>query len=126
LSQAANQEVELDIDQLDQRTLVALYRYVCPGNHVPVKAVEVPKPAKQQTSNKQPRNQRKNLDEEKEAERIELMEQQLRAFEKSPAEGGALPPTPQAVGAGEEVGGGDQASSDSSDEASSDSDSDED
>ncbi|GAA5938860.1 uncharacterized protein JCM15063_004892 [Sporobolomyces koalae] len=129
---AANQEVELDIDTLDQRTLVALYRYVCPGAPVPVRQIEAPKPAKQQTSNKAPRNQRKNLDEEKEAERIELMERQLLAFEKSPAEAAvgasAVAATPQAHVTGEEGGdgGGDQASSDSSDEASSDSDSDED
>ncbi|GAA5952122.1 hypothetical protein JCM3765_005202 [Sporobolomyces pararoseus] len=129
---AANQEVELDIDQLDQRTLVALYRYVCPGAPVAVRPVENAKPAKQQTSNKQPRNQRKNLDEDAEAARIAAMEQQLEAFSKgsasTPAAGSALPPTPQAQVGGEEGagGGGDQASSDSSDEASSDSDSDED
>ncbi|GAA5897177.1 bromodomain-containing protein [Sporobolomyces salmoneus] len=132
---AANQEVELDIDQLDQRTLVALYRYVCPGAPVAVRPVENPKPSKQQTSNKQPRNQRKNLDEEAEAERIRMMEAQLAAFEKTGSmdasavpTGGALPGTPQGQIAGEEgaQGGGDQASSDSSDEASSDSDSDED
>lgn len=93
--------------------------------------MENPKPTKQQTSNKAPRNQRKNLDEDKEAERIQAMEAQLKAFEKSPvdasmasAAGGAMLPTPQ--GGEEGGGGGDQASSDSSDEASSDSDSDED
>lgn len=131
---AANQEVELDIDQLDQRTLVALYRYVCPGAPVAVRPVENAKPAKQQVSNKAPRNQRKNLDEDAEAARILAMEQQLEAFTNSKASAsapvaatGALPPTPQAQPAGEEGGGGgDQASSDSSDEASSDSDSEED
>ncbi|GAA5859118.1 hypothetical protein JCM8547_004009 [Rhodosporidiobolus lusitaniae] len=137
---AADQEVELDIDQLDQHTLLSLYRYVCPDSKPAVRPITAPsggggarggsKPPKQN------RNQRKNLDEEKEAERIEMLEARLREFENGGGEGGGaggleggeasrrgseagLPP----AASGE--GDADQASSDSSDDGSSDSDSDE-
>ncbi|GAA5880981.1 hypothetical protein JCM1840_006934 [Sporobolomyces johnsonii] len=129
----ANKEIELDIDQLDQRTLLALYRYVCPDSRpalaAPAAAARAPKAPK--GGAKAPRNQRKNLDEEKESERIEALEARLREFDQTSGAG-----TPGAAGAagdlasrrGSEVGlgggdEGDQASSDSSDEASSDSES---
>ncbi|GAA5891220.1 hypothetical protein JCM8208_002548 [Rhodotorula glutinis] len=139
---AANQEIELDIDQLDQRTLLALYRYVCPDSQPAVRAVAAPPPPPRGNSSKPPkggpgRNQRKNLDEEKEAARIEALEAQLAQFDNAggPPGGdlsrrgsetglggggdGAVPPS------AEGGAGGDQASSDSSSDEGSDSDSDE-
>ncbi|GAA6003921.1 hypothetical protein JCM10207_006468 [Rhodosporidiobolus poonsookiae] len=127
---AANQEIELDIDQLDQYTLLNLYRFVCPDSKPAVRPVTNPSGGRAggNKANKQRAgNARKNLDEEKEAERIEMLEARLREFENGGAgdasrrgsESGAVP------GPGGDDAG-DQASSDSSDEASSDSDSDED
>lgn len=102
----ANKEIELDIDQLDQRTLLALYRFVCPQ---PVEYVKkAPKPAKAP-----PGNKRKNLDELAESQRIEALEARLKSFENGGgAEGG--------------MGGGQGESSDSSGSDDSDSDSDDD
>lgn len=134
----ANQEIELDIDQLDQRTLVALYRYVVPGSQIPVRpapggvgnGAAAPKQSKQPKGG--PRNQRKNLDEDKESERIEALEAQLRAFDQAGAEvgaggggGGGDLGTLAGEGEGGAAGAGDQASSDSSEDESSGSDSDE-
>jgi bromodomain-containing factor 1 len=141
---AADQEIELDIDQLDQFTLLNLYRYVCPDSKPAVRPITAPARA---TADKAPKNgggagglnknQRKNLDEEKEAERIEMLEARLREFESTGVSGetpgaydgeaasrrGSEGGLPSAVATG---GDGDQASSDSSDGDSSDSDSDED
>ncbi|TKA55736.1 hypothetical protein B0A53_02872 [Rhodotorula sp. CCFEE 5036] len=133
----ANQEIELDIDQLDQRTLVALYRYVVPGSQIPVRpapggvgnGAAAPKQSKQPKGG--PRNQRKNLDEDKESERIEALEAQLRAFDQAGQEVGAGGGGGGDLGAlggegeGGAAGAGDQASSDSSEDESSGSDSDE-
>ncbi|GAA5881015.1 hypothetical protein JCM3774_003069 [Rhodotorula dairenensis] len=130
----ANQEIELDIDQLDQRTLVALYRYVVPGSQIPVRPAPggagngtgaAPKQPKQPKGG--PRNQRKNLDEDKESERIEALEAQLRAFDQPVPEAGAGGGADHGGGGGGEgeAGGGDQASSDSSEDESSGSESDE-
>ncbi|GAA6055150.1 hypothetical protein JCM3770_007466 [Rhodotorula araucariae] len=141
---AANQEIELDIDQLDQRTLLALYRYVCPDSQPAVRPVMGGGAggggggrAGSSKPPKQARNQRKNLDEEKEAARIEALEAQLAQFDNPTP--GAPPPADQSrrgseagldgaagvAGAGGEGGaGGDQASSDSSSDEGSDSDSD--
>ncbi|GAA6038367.1 hypothetical protein JCM8097_007613 [Rhodosporidiobolus ruineniae] len=127
----SGQEVELDIDQLDQLTLLNLYRYVCPGQPAALRpaqggAARAPKAPKAGGAARA--NQRKNLDEEKEAERIEALEAQLRQFDQGGA-GAGLAADPGAVpGLGAEEGaaggGGDQASSDSSEDES-DSDSDE-
>ncbi|CEQ42856.1 SPOSA6832_04708, partial [Sporobolomyces salmonicolor] len=128
----ANKEIELDIDQLDQRTLLALYRYVCPDSRPALAPSAARAPKAPKGGAKAPRNQRKNLDEEKESERIEALEARLREFDQTSGAG-----TPAAAGGdlgsrrGSEVGlaagaggeEGDQASSDSSDEASSDSES---
>ncbi|BGP42209.1 transcription initiation at TATA-containing promoter protein [Rhodotorula kratochvilovae] len=139
---AANQEIELDIDQLDQRTLLALYRYVCPDSQPAVRPVMGGGAggggggrAGSSKPQKQARNQRKNLDEEKEAARIEALEAQLAQFD-NPTPG--APPADQSrrgseaglegaggVGGGEGGAGGDQASSDSSSDEGSDSESDE-
>lgn len=138
----ANQEIELDIDMLDQRTLVALYRYVVPGSQIPVRPAPggatgnggaAPKQPKQPKGG--PRNQRKNLDEDKESERIEALEAQLRAFDQQQQqESGAAAPAPDLGAGGADAeggaggaggGGGDQASSDSSEDESSGSESDE-
>ncbi|KAM0790690.1 hypothetical protein ACM66B_004548 [Microbotryomycetes sp. NB124-2] len=123
----ANKEIELDIDQLDQRTLLTLYRFVCPDS-----AAARPKPAKARRNGSQPGpSKRKNLDEVKESERIEALEARLREFEKQSsvnqagtpgASGGAMDVA--GVGAGAAVGG--QASSDSSSDDDSGSDSDDD
>ncbi|BGP18574.1 hypothetical protein JCM10213_003038 [Rhodosporidiobolus nylandii] len=126
----ANEEVELDIDQLDQTTLLNLYRYVCPDSKPATRPVaagsQVAAGYGAPKQSKQNRNQRKNLDEEKEAERIEMLEARLREFDSGAAGGDlsrrgsetAVPPA-----GGED---GDQASSSSDDEASSDSESDDD
>lgn len=140
---AANEEIELDIDQLDQYTLLTLYRFVCPDSKPAVRPVTAPAgaaKAPKQGGGGGPggnRNQRKNLDEEKEAERIEMLEARLKEFEQGEGAG-----TPAAYGGGdEEVGrrgsevglptavhtaGDDVASSDSSDGDSDDDSSDED
>ncbi|GAA5922008.1 hypothetical protein JCM3775_003459 [Rhodotorula graminis] len=140
---AANQEIELDIDQLDQRTLLALYRYVCPDSQPAVRAVAAAPPPPRGNSSKPPkggpgRNQRKNLDEEKEAARIEALEAQLAQFDNAGGPpGGDLSRRGSETGLGggggdgavppnaEGGAGGDQASSDSSSDDGSDSDSDE-
>ncbi|BGP34055.1 transcription initiation at TATA-containing promoter protein [Rhodotorula toruloides] len=124
---AANQEIELDIDQLDQATLLNLYRYVCPGSQPATRPIQAPqragssKPAKGGN-----RNARKNLDEDLESQRIEALEAQLRQFDQ-PAESSDAGAVPQegggGGGGGAAHGEGDQASSDSSDDDS-DSDSD--
>jgi bromodomain-containing factor 1 len=118
----ANKEIELDIDQLDQRTLLSLYRFVCP----PVRRSHAAAPK----SNRANPNKgggtggtkRKNLDEMKESQRIEMLEARLRDFENGAAGGGGAVATPVAA-----AGGEDQASSASSEEGSeSESESDED
>ncbi|KAK4052387.1 transcription initiation at TATA-containing promoter protein [Microbotryomycetes sp. JL201] len=124
----ANKEIELDIDQLDQRTLLTLYRFVCPDS-----AAGRPKAAKPRRNGSQPGpSKRKNLDEVKESERIEMLEARLREFEKQSSANQAS--TPGATGGmdmaagggvpGAAVGG--QASSDSSSDEDSGSDSDDD
>lgn len=113
--QDASKEIELDIDQLDQKTLLALYRYVCPS-------------APRKQSNAKPRRQsnsggpkRKTLDEMKESERIEALEARLREFE-----GNGNGADSRRGSAAIASGGGDQASSDSSSEEGSESESEED
>ncbi|KAM0756206.1 hypothetical protein T439DRAFT_320903 [Meredithblackwellia eburnea MCA 4105] len=119
----ANKEIELDIDQLDQTTLLNLYRFVCP---------QPPKKGKAAAAGKRGAGaaggtKRKNLDEVRESERIEMLEQRLRDFENTAAGGGA-------AGAGDArrnssapaPGDADQASSDSSSDEDSGSESDDD
>lgn len=83
-AQDVNKEIELDIDQLDQRTLLALYRFVCPSN-----VGRKPKNASRRSNGggsagQQPGpSKRKNLDEMKESERIEMLEARLREFDQS-------------------------------------------
>ncbi|KDE09447.1 hypothetical protein MVLG_00349 [Microbotryum lychnidis-dioicae p1A1 Lamole] len=76
----ANKEIELDIDQLDQRTLLNLYRFVCPP---------APKPKQARRSNgaSAAPSKRKLLDEDKEAERIEALEKRLLDFQKGSTAG---------------------------------------
>ncbi|GJN92439.1 hypothetical protein Rhopal_005469-T1 [Rhodotorula paludigena] len=125
---AANQEIELDIDQLDQRTLLDLYRYVCPGSQPAVRPVQTGAGAARGGSSKPPkpnRNARKNLDEELEAQRIEALEAQLASFDTPAAAAAAGVDLSGAGLEGAGAEGGDQASSDSSSDEGSDSDSDE-
>ena len=105
----ANKEIELDIDQLDQRTLLNLYQFVCPpAQPVQQYVKKVPKAAKAG-----PGNKRKNLDEIAESQRIEALEARLKSFEN----GGG----PDAG-----MGGGQDESSESSSGDDSESDSDDD
>ncbi|KAK4702687.1 bromodomain-containing factor 1, partial [Phenoliferia sp. Uapishka_3] len=106
-----NKEIELDIDQLDQRTLLALYRFVCPGSATNNR--KQPKAAARRSATGG--TKRKNLDEIKESERIERLEAQLREFEGAPTDSRRNSTAADA----------DEASSDSSSEGESDSDSDE-
>ncbi|KAL8283730.1 hypothetical protein RQP46_005525 [Phenoliferia psychrophenolica] len=101
-----NKEIELDIDQLDQRTLLALYRFVCPGSAT---ARKPPKAANRRSATGG--TKRKNLDEIKESERIEALEKRLREFE-----GGAPPPAQPDSRRNSAAADADQASSDSSSE----------
>ncbi|KAK4057077.1 transcription initiation at TATA-containing promoter protein [Microbotryomycetes sp. JL221] len=125
----ANKEIELDIDQLDQRTLLTLYRFVCPDS-----AAARPKPSKSGSRGRngsQPGpSKRKNLDEVKESERIEMLEARLREFEKQSSTNVGTPDQqqqPQMGGAGiAGTAGAEQASSDSSSDDDSGSDSDDD
>lgn len=132
----ANKEIELDIDTLDPSTLLNLYRFVCPtaapaggrkgkaagGAGRGGRNGAPPAPSK-----------RKNLDEIKESERIEMLEARLREFDgrtsasAGPAAGGADGAAGSSgAGAGGAAAAGDQASSDSSSEDESGSDSDDD
>ncbi|BGP26427.1 bromodomain-containing factor 1 [Rhodotorula toruloides] len=121
---AANQEIELDIDQLDQATLLNLYRYVCPGSQPATRAIQAPQRAgsSKPVNKGSNRNARKNLDEDLESQRIEALEAQLRQFDQ-PADSSDAGAVPQEGSGGGAQGEGDQASSDSSDDDS-DSDSD--
>lgn len=93
-TQDENKEIELDIDQLDQSTLLSLYRFVCPQS---------PRATKRRSTAHRQRNpangtgggggnRRKNLDENHESERIEMLEARLRDFEgggqAAPVQGG--------------------------------------
>ncbi|SCV71560.1 BQ2448_3148 [Microbotryum intermedium] len=71
----ANKEIELDIDQLDQCTLLNLYRFVCPP-------APKPKQARRANGASAAPSKRKLLDEDKEAERIEALEKRLLDFQK--------------------------------------------
>jgi bromodomain-containing factor 1 len=131
----ANKEIELDIDTLDASTLLNLYRFVCP---TPVAAGRKGKGAG--GAGRGGRNgaatapsKRKNLDEIKESERIEMLEARLREFDgRTNASAGPTPTAaegaaaPGAAAPGGPAAGGDQASSDSSSEDESGSDSDDD
>lgn len=112
VSQDENKEIELDIDQLDQRTLLSLYRFVCPPTQAPPKVNR--KRVKPSGSGAIPK--RKNTDETKESQRIEMLEARLRDFEGAGGESSRR-------GSGA-VGGGDQPSSDSSSAEGSESESD--
>lgn len=102
----------MDIDQLDQSTLLSLYRFVCPAP-----------PGAKRSANRRSgggTTKRKNLDENKESERIEMLEARLRDFEGSGQADESRRGSAVGGGGG---GGGDRASSDSSSEEGSESES---
>ncbi|ORY75954.1 hypothetical protein BCR35DRAFT_343168 [Leucosporidium creatinivorum] len=121
-----NKEIELDIDQLDQRTLLALYRFVCPSTNAGRKPKAGRRPNGSGSHQPGP-TKRKNLDEIKESERIEMLEARLREFDQGAQQQVA---TPSGGGERRDSAGAplqeDQASSDSSSEEESGSDSDDD
>ncbi|KZW01929.1 Bromodomain-containing protein [Exidia glandulosa HHB12029] len=103
----STEEIELDIDQLPQAVLLKLYNTVMR----PIKAKTAGRPSGTQRHSSHGGTgglKRKSMDEEAEAERIRLLEERIRLFDKDP--------TAQVAGSG--------ASSDSSDSDSSGSDSD--
>lgn len=92
------EEIELDIDALDDRTLYRLYQLVCSDPAapqavapVPVKKRKTPGPKPKPKANGQssgPKKKglpRKGIDERQEAERIKLLENKLDSFNTSPA-----------------------------------------
>ncbi|KAI5475507.1 hypothetical protein MNV49_001321 [Pseudohyphozyma bogoriensis] len=118
----ANKEIELDIDQLDQRTLLNLYKFVCPS----AAPVRTKAPAKKGARAQTGGTKRKNLDEIKESERIEMLEARLRDFENGGGGGAAAAAAAAAAATPQAMADEDQASSDSSSDSESGSDSDDD
>ncbi|EGG12927.1 uncharacterized protein MELLADRAFT_70555 [Melampsora larici-populina 98AG31] len=109
------EEIELDIDALDDRTLYRLYQLVCSDPTppqatipVPVKKKKTPGPkpkgtAKANGQSSGPKKKgapRKGIDEHQEAERIKLLENKLDSFNTSPA---AAQPTDTLPAASAEV-----------------------
>lgn len=127
LLQDVNKEIELDIDQLDQRTLLALYRFVCPSTNAGRKPKAGRRPNGSGGAHQAGPSKRKNLDEIKESERIEMLEARLREFDQGNQQQVA---TPGGGGDRRDSAGAplqeDQASSDSSSEEESGSESDDD
>lgn len=104
-----NQEIELDIDQLDQRTLLSLYRFVCPRRGPKNKNKSKTAAAGRRTGTGG--LNRKNLDEDKESQRIADLEARLANFDQ----GGGMDPRRSASAAANPIMD-DRASSDSSSE----------